>query len=330
MNNRIFQKLKVTNPSNLLGFATLLIMAVIPLLIKNPYYLDIFITVLMYAYLGTAWNIVGGYCGQISFGHSAYFGLGAYISTILFIKFAVSPWVGMLIAAVIVGIIAIIFGYPSLRLKSHYFVFFTIGFAEVTRIVFLNWRWVGASMGIVIPAYTPSFTSFYFSSKVSYYYIILSLVVLSAVLTYFIERSRLGKYFVAIREDEAAAEAIGINTALYKTYAFAISAAMAAIGGTFYAQYILYIHPNTTMTILVATYFVLIPLVGGVGTIFGPLIGAVILMPLQEYALAAFGGRFPGLAVVIAGLIIMFMTTAAPRGIMGLLEEMPGVKVDKK
>ena len=321
MNIKFPLKNKKVDFSNLLGFAILLIMVFLPLFIKSPYWLDIFITVLMYAFLGTAWNIVGGYCGQISFGHSAYFGLGAYISTILFIKFAISPWMGMIIAAIVVGLIAIIFGYPSLRLTGHYFVFFTIGFTEVTRIIFLNWKWAGAAMGIIIP-YTPSFGNLIFFSKVPYYYIALLLTVLGVLFTYLIERSKLGKYFIAIREDQSMAEAIGINTAVYKTYAFAISAAMAAIGGVFYAQYVLYIHPDTTMTIIMATYFVLIPLVGGAGTIFGPVVGAAILIPLQEYARATFGGRIEGLSIVIIGLIIIIMTTTAPTGVMGLLKRM--------
>lgn len=296
----------------------LIILLFLPTFMKNPYILDIIITVLLYTFLGNAWNIVGGYCGQASLGHAAYYGIGAYVSTILFLKFGISPWVGMIVGAVFAGILAIVLGYPSLRMKGPYFVFFTIGFAETIRILFLTWKWVEGSRGIIIP-FQNNPVNFIFFSKIPYYYIILSFLIFGMFITYSISRSKIGKYSIAIREDETMAEALGIDTALYKSYAFAISASLMAIGGTFYAQYVLYIHPNDLMSLNNSVIFMLIAVAGGKGTLFGPLIGSVIIMPLWEYFRSTFGGRFAGLGIVFAGSIILIIGTAAPQGIIGIL-----------
>jgi branched-chain amino acid transport system permease protein len=297
---------------------SLIILLLLPIFIKNPYFLDIAITVLLYAFLGNAWNIVGGYCGQASLGHAAYYGIGAYISTILFFKFGISPWIGMIVGAAFAGVLAIILGYPSLRMKGPYFVFFTIGFAETIRILFLAWKWVEGSRGIIIP-FQNNPVNFIFFSKIPYYYIILGFLIIGMFITYSISRSKIGKYSIAIREDETMAEALGIDTALYKSYAFAVSASLMAVGGTFYAQYVLYIHPNDLMSLNNSIIFMLIAVAGGKGTLFGPLIGAAVIMPLWEYFRATFGGRFAGLGIVFAGSIILIIGTAVPQGIMGIL-----------
>ena len=296
----------------------LIIIFLLPIFIKNPYILDIVITVLLYACLGNAWNIVGGYCGQISLGHAAYYGIGAYTSTILFLKFGILPWIGMIAGAIFASLLAIILGYPSLRMKGPYFVFFTIGFAETVRILFLNWSWVEGSRGIIIP-FQDNPLNFIFFSKIPYYYIVLTFLIFGMCITYSISRSKIGKYAIAIREDETMAEALGIDTALYKSYTFAISAFLMAIGGTFYAQYVLFIHPNDLMSLNNSVIFMLIAVAGGKGTLFGPLIGSVVIIPLWEYFRSTFGGRFAGLGIVFAGSIILIIGTAAPQGILGIL-----------
>ncbi len=297
-----------------------MILLLLPTFTKNPYILDISITVLLYAFLGNAWNIVGGYCGQASLGHAAYYGIGAYISTILLLKFGISPWIGMMVGAILAGILAIILGYPSLRMKGPYFVFFTIGFAETIRALFLTWKWVEGSRGIIIP-FQNNPANFIFFSKIPYYYVVFIFLIIGMLITHSISRSKIGKYSVAIREDETMAEALGINTALYKSYAFAISASLMAIGGTFYAQYVLYIHPNDLMSLNNSVIFMLIAVAGGKGTLFGPIIGSAIIMPLWEYFRSTFGGRFAGLGIVFAGSIILIIGTTAPQGIMGILNK---------
>jgi len=296
-----------------------IILNLLPLYVDIPYFIDIFISIFLYAYLGIAWNIVGGYCGQISLGHAAYFGLGAYISTTMFTKFGVSPWIGMIVAALFVGLIAALLGYPSLRMRGPYFVFFTIAFAEFIRIAFSNWRWVGASMGIIIP-FKGTWSSFTFMDKTNYYYIAFALMIIGLLISYLIARSRTGKYFLAIREDETMAEALGINTAAYKTIAFVISASLMAVGGTFYAQYTLYIDPDSTMSLSISLMALLIPVVGGAGTVIGPVLGAAALIPLWEYSRAVLGGRLTGISLMTIGLITMIVVISLPQGAIGLLQ----------
>jgi branched-chain amino acid transport system permease protein len=294
------------------------LLLLIPLiLLRNLYFLDIAISILLFAFLGNAWNIVGGYCGQTSLGHAAYFGLGAYASTILYMKFGISPWLGMAVGAALCAGLAMLLGYPSLRMRGPYFVFFTIGFAEAIRAFFLTWNWVEGANGIIVP-FAARLAHFSFQSKVPYYYIILAFLILGMLVTFLLERSRMGRYFIAIREDEIMAQALGIHTSLYKTLALAISAALMAMGGTFYAQYVLYIHPDNLMTLENSVIFMLIVIVGGQGSLFGPLIGAAVLMPLWEYFRATFGGRLAGLGVVFAGLVILVIGTSAPYGFIGI------------
>jgi len=226
----------------------------------------------------------------------------------------------MMVGAILAGILAIILGYPSLRMKGPYFVFFTIGFAETIRALFLTWKWVEGSRGIIIP-FQNNPANFIFFSKIPYYYVVFIFLIIGMLITHSISRSKIGKYSVAIREDETMAEALGINTALYKSYAFAISASLMAIGGTFYAQYVLYIHPNDLMSLNNSVIFMLIAVAGGKGTLFGPIIGSAIIMPLWEYFRSTFGGRFAGLGIVFAGSIILIIGTTAPQGIMGILNK---------
>jgi branched-chain amino acid transport system permease protein len=298
--------------------AVLLVLILIPALVRDPYILDIAITVLLFAYLGNAWNLMGGYCGQTSLGHAAYYGIGAYTSTVLMIKFGLSPWLGMFAGVLLAAVLSMAFGFPSLRMRGPYFVFFTIGFAEAIRILFLTWDWIEGASGIIIP-FQAKLSRFMFSGKAPYYYIILVMLALGMLLTFFIERARMGRYFVAIREDETVAQALGIHTSLYKTLALAISAALMALGGTFYAQYVLFIHPDNLMSLENSVIFMLIVIVGGRGTLFGPLIGAAILMPLWEYFRATFGGRLAGLGVIFAGMVILIIGTTAPHGFLGVL-----------
>lgn len=293
----------------------------LPFFLKSPYFLDIAITVILYAFLGNAWNIVGGYCGQPSLGHSAYYGIGAYVSTILLLKYSISPWIGMMIGATLSAMLAIVLGYPSLRMKGPYFVFFTIGFAESIRAFFLTWEWVEGSRGIIIP-FQDNPTNFIFFNKVSYYYVVFFFLIVGITITHLISRSKIGKYSIAIREDETMAEALGINTALYKSYAFAISAFLMAIGGSFYAQYVLFIHPNDLMSLNNSLMFMLIAVAGGQGTLFGPIIGAIIIMPLWEYFRSTFGGGFAGLGILFAGAIILIIGTTAPQGILGIINKL--------
>lgn len=303
----------------LMGILVAAILLCVPLVVHSPYVLDMILSVFLYAFLNNAWNILGGYCGQVSVGHAAYFAIGAYTSTILFIHYNISPWIGMVAGALVAGVLAVLMGYPSLKLKGPYFVFATLGFAEIVRIILTNWEKAGAAMGLLIPLRPSSLIHLQFSSKVPYYYLMLFICAGGFALTYLIENSKWGSYFIAIREDEDAAEALGINTAYYKTAAFVISAMLMAIGGTFYAQYVLYIHPDTTSTLMMSCNLLVMAVIGGAGTVLGPTVGALLFVPLGEYTRALLGGRVQGLHLMIYGAALMIVVTIAPEGVVGLL-----------
>lgn len=302
-----------------IGLILALLLFFIPFITQSRYYFDIFITTLLYALLGSSWNILGGYCGQISLGHALYFGLGGYASAVLFMKFGIPPLANLFIVPFFVALVAMILGYPSLKLKGLYFVFFTIALAAAVRTLFINWEYVGAAKGIYVP-FKPSIVNLTFHSKTSFYFLIYGLTMICIGLTFLIKHSRLGRYFIAIRENEVQAKALGINTALYKTYSFGISAAMAAVGGIFYTQYVLYLSPGSTMDLHTSLWFMLIPLLGGAGTEFGPLVGALLLIPAREYIRGTVGGQIGGLATLLTGLVLMVVAVGFPKGLMGYLK----------
>jgi branched-chain amino acid transport system permease protein len=272
-----------------------------------------------YGYLGTAWNIVGGYVGQVSLGHAAYYGVGAYVSTLTSLEFGITPWLSMLLGAATAAALGFAIGIPSLRFRggTAFFCMVSIAFAETARLLFLNLRIGGGAMGVWMPVLPDSFLNFQFhANKLPYYYIILSFLLIEIFVVYKISRARMGYYFVAIREDEVKTESLGINTRNYKLLAIAISAFFTAIAGVFYAQYVLYFDPYTVFSLELSVYMVLVATIGGRGTVFGPVCGAFVLTPLSEYTRAMLGGVFRGLSLVIYGFLLMVVVIAAPTGII--------------
>jgi branched-chain amino acid transport system permease protein len=296
--------------------------AVPPLLPK--YYLEVLITVLFVAYLGAAWNILGGYAGQFSFGHAAFFGIGAYTSTLLFLRVGLTPWLGMLAggaAAVGFGVFA---GYLSFRygLRGPYFSLVTLAFAEMLRVVAVNWKFVGSSLGLVVPTRSAPHL-FLFAEKLPYYYIILAMGLGALWVTRRLERSKLGYSLAAVRENEDAAEAAGVDALGAKLKAMAISSFMTALGGTFYAQYFAYIDPTITFGPSVSIQGLLQAIVGGSGTALGPFLGAFVLTPVSELSRAVLRGR-PGVDVMVYGLILILVISFLPQGLMGWARRLRG------
>ena len=290
---------------------------IIPLFISH-YYLGIFILIFYYAYLGQCWNILAGYTGYISLGHGLFLGIGAYTTTYLFLSFGITPWIGMIIGGGIAAIISIMMGYLGFRfgLKGIYFALLTIAFAELGRIIVSHIKALGASSGLFIP-FKPSFLNFQFRGSLPYYYIALGFVIFSIILVRCIEKSRLGFYFNAIKEDEDAAESLGVNTFFYKIVSIAISGFFTALGGTFYASYIYYIHPNTVLGMGPSIEIILRPIVGGMGTLFGPLIGSFIMTPLAEVSRVYFSkSGYEGLHLIIYGFILVFVVIFMPKGVI--------------
>ncbi len=305
--------------TNVLGGAGLALLLAAPPLLP-PYFLQVLISVLFFGYLGASWNILGGYAGQFSFGHAAFFGIGAYTSTLLYLRMGITPWLGMLAGGGLAAAFGLFVGALSFRygLRGPYFSLATLAFAEMLRVVAVNWKAVGSSLGLVIPDRGSAPGLFLFAGKLPYYYVILAMVLGVAWVTRRIERSRLGYALVAIRENEDTAEAAGVDALALKLRAMAISSFLTALGGTFYAQYFAYIDPNLAFGPAVSIQGLLPPIVGGTGTVLGPLLGSFVLTPVSEATRAVLRGR-AGADVMLYGLTLILVVSFLPRGLMGWL-----------
>jgi branched-chain amino acid transport system permease protein len=276
------------------------------------------ILVYLDGFMSMGWNILGGYTGQVSLGHAVYFGIGAYTSTMLFLQFGLSPWLGMPLGVSAAIITAMIVSYPCFQLKGHYFAIATICLGEIVRVIFVNLEIVGGATGLSLPI-EYSFSAFQFASKTPYYYITLFFLVAVLLLTGWIERRRMGYYLRAIKMDQDAARSLGINTRLYKMVAMAFSAGITAIAGTIYAQFVLYIDPESVFASHVSIIMCLISVLGGTHSKWGPILGALVLIPLQESTRFLWGGGGYGIDLIIYALLIMGISVFQPEGLIGLV-----------
>ncbi len=297
--------------------ALFVVLMLLPLVLGN-YVLGIFVMIYFWAYVGQSWNVLTGYTGHISLGHALYLGIGAYATTFLAQHYGLTPWVGMFIGGALAALIGLFVGFLGFRfgMRGVYFVILTIAFAEITRLVVSHIEALGSFTGIFLD-FKPSLRNFQFRGNVPYYYISFGFMLASLVAVRFIERSKLGRFMVAIREDEEAAQALGVNTFRYNMLAIAISAFMTALAGAFYANYIFYLHPNTMFGMATSIDLILRPIVGGLGTIFGPILGSFILTPLSEISRAYFAkGGLEGLHLILYGILAILVVLFMPRGII--------------
>lgn len=306
----------LVNLKVILWIVGIVFVLIIPKVITSDYYLDVFILVLLWGGLAAAYNISGGYAGQFSLGHSAFLGLGAYTSTILAWKLQISPWIGVLLGALLAASIALLLGGVVFRLRGPFLGLATLAFAEMVHIIAVNWRSLTrGSEGIGIP-FKPSFANFIFFEKATYYYVALAFCGGIMMITWLIARTRMGYYLIAVRENQEAARALGIHTTFVKIFALMLSGALTALGGTFYSQYILYIDPSSLISFDVSIQFPLISVVGGLGTVFGPLIGAGIMIPLTQFLRSTFSGAISGLDLALYGLMLMLVVLFMPQGLV--------------
>ena len=299
----------------------------LPLVVTSPALMQIFILIILYAYFTSTWNFVGGFAGVLPLGHSAFIGIGAYTSTVLFQTFGLSPWFGMIVGGLLAALVGVIIGLPTLKLRGAYFALATIAVGEGMRVLFENVKQVGpfkinGPSGISLQLAESSFMNFQFDTKAPYYYIILIMLLLVLLLTYFMMNSKIGYYLAAGGEEPEAAEALGIKVARYRLIAMVISCFLAAFGGTFYAQLMLYFYPKSIMGLDLSFEIAFIALIGGRGTILGPVLGALLLRPVSELTRIYLGASLPGLHLVIFGLVLIVVMRYYPTGLVDPVKQL--------
>jgi branched-chain amino acid transport system permease protein len=313
---------RLARPGALAIGALALVMLALPLVVTSKFALDICIRVLLFSFIGVAWNLMGGYAKQLSLGHAAYFGLGAYTSSILLIDYDVSPWIGMLAGGVVAALASLPIGALCFRLRGPYFAIATIATAQVLMLLFLKFRdFAWGAEGTTMPNLGDAPLMMQFDGKAPYYYVALALLALGLVVTWLIERSWIGYYLVAIGEDEDAAEAVGVNAARIKRDIYMISAFLTALAGTFYVQYIYFIDPATAFSFNVSVEAALVSIVGGIGTLWGPVLGTVLLETSSALLQSWLGGVRGGIQLTIYSLILMAVILWRPTGLIGLLTD---------
>jgi branched-chain amino acid transport system permease protein len=291
--------------------------------VKSNFAIDILIRILLFAFIGTAWNLLGGYAKQFSLGHAAFFGLGAYTSTLLQIDLDISPWIGMLAGGVVAMLASLPIGWLCFRLRGPYFTIATIAAAQVFMLVFLKFRdFAWGAEGTTIPNLGDAPLMMQFEGKAPYYYLALALLIISLAVTSFISKSRMGYYLVALGEDQDAAEAVGIDVPRMKRDIYMLSAFLTAMAGTFYVQYIYFIDPQTAFNFSISIEAALVSIVGGVGTLFGPLVGTVLLETTSALLQSWLGNSVGGVQLTVYSLILMAIILWRPTGIVGFAKEL--------
>ena len=312
--------------------AVVLAVLVIAPVFANDYLLTVLIVILYFAYTGQAWNILMGFAGQLSLGHALYVGLGAYTTAALYVHFGIGPWLGMPVAILISVACGAIIGFLAFRfgVGGVYFAILTIAFSEFVRIGFDHFDWVGGSSGLFLPVanYSRNDVIHLRGQPVMFYYVVLTMTAVAFVVCHALLRSRVGYYWQAIREDEQAARSLGINTFRYKMIAIIVSSGMTAPAGVFYAFYYNNLFPAQIFDISRSIELMLAPIVGGLGTVFGPVVGAFILTPLGEGLIALterLGINAPGVKAVFYGVTLIAIIFFRPSGVWPWLARVIGV-----
>ena len=297
------------------------LIALVPRVVSDVYLMNVLILTLLFAALSQSWNLLGGYCGQVSLGHALYFGIGAYATSLLYVKFGITPWGGLLAGGIIAALIALALGYPSFRLKGHYFSIATIVIAEIGLLLFHNWDYAGAALGIQWPFTPDSWWTLQFArDKAPYFYLVLGLFAVTWLVTFAIVESKWGYWWRAVKDNAEAAESLGVTIFHSKMAAAAISAFFTAVGGGFYAAFVSYIDPDSVMHFRFSLLMALPAVLGGVGSLWGPAVGALILIPLAELSRSYLGGSGSGLDLVIYGGLVMIVSLTRPEGILSFIK----------
>ncbi|MDA7948197.1 MAG: branched-chain amino acid ABC transporter permease [Hyphomicrobiaceae bacterium] len=315
-----------------LGFGVFALLAVYPFIFTGTFSHHLMIMVFLHAIMAQSWNVVAGMSGQISLGHAVFFGLGAYASALLYIKWGITPWIGLLAGMAISALAAAAIGIPTLRLRGHYFAIATLLFGISVQIVFQRWDWVGAASGIFMPIVRddPWLVLQFHGSKLPYYYLSFGLCVIAFAVVWDLQRRRLGMRLLAVRDEPEAAASLGIDVAWHKVIAFMISGAMMSTAGTFFAQYVLVVDPDRVFNFEISVLALLMVVLGGIGTLWGPALGAAILVPLSEFTRTWFGGTGGTVDLIIYGILILLICIYQPRGLLSIVTERLRRRVDTK
>jgi len=300
-------------------FVVIAALALVPLVVQSNAALNFLVVTLLIALAGQGWNILGGYGGQYSFGHAAFFGTGAYVTAILQVRYGVNAWPGFVAGVLAGALVGAVIGVLTFRagLRGSYFALVTLAFAEVLRIVASVAPITGAGVGTLVKLdLRPE--AFQFQSRAVFYWVILSLVAASLLIAHALERTRFGAWLIAVRENEDAATALGVDAVKVKLGAITISAAITAAAGCFYAQYFLFIDSGIAYGTRMSIEALLTPIIGGAGTVFGPLLGALVVKALSEAAIVV-AGDAPGLNLIVYGCVLILVIAFAPRGLMGVV-----------
>ena len=301
------------------GVVVLVAVGCLPLVVRDVYAQNLIIITLLFAGLSQAWNVLGGYCGQISLGHALYMGIGAYVSTMLFVHAGVPPTVGMFAGAAVAGVCALLVGWPCFRLSGHYYAIATVVVGEIGYLLFLNWEWVGAATGIYVPFKGEDWLLLQFrTAKWPFHLVALGFAALAWGVAFVIEGGRWGYSWRAVRDDVVAARSLGVRVFPSKMAAAAISGGLTGMGGAIYAQYVGYIDPDSIMAGHLSILIALPAVLGGVGTLWGPVVGAAVLIPMSELTRSYLGGSGQGVDLMLYGGLIVVVALARPAGLVSL------------
>ena len=290
-----------------------------PLVFTTPFQQRLGALVLLYAIAASAWNIVGGYAGQVSVGHVVFFGCGAYAAMAAYSHFGLPPLVGIPVGIAAAVLIAAVIGVPTLRLSGHYFSMATIAVAELARLIVTNVEVLGAAVGLSGPTVPRTVFDLSFISALPYYYLFLAVLLVTLGITWWMTNSRMGFYLRAIKDSERAARSLGAPASRTKLYAFMLSAGLTSVAGALYAMMFGFVDPESGLGILISVKMLIMAALGGAGLLFGPLVGAAILVPLEEISNNLLGGKGAGLTFVVYGAIIVIIARFQPGGILALI-----------
>lgn len=308
--------------NKLLLLLTFVILVVLPFIAQSPLLLHLAILVYLYIIISEAWNLIGGYAGQVSLGNAVFFGVGAYTAVLLYLNLNINLWVGLIIGIIFSAVLSAVIGYICFRLHGVFFAFATLAVAEVFKLLFIIRKDITQGpMGVVLPYKGDSILDVSFASKTPYYLLTLAFSVLAILTVSYVSKSKLGYYLLAVREDEVAARSVGINTVLVKIIAFTLSAILNSIAGFLYVTYIRYIDPYVAFGLDISLIQALLTIMGGAGTVWGPVLGTVILIPLLELFRVYFV-KFSGINYMLHGALLMIIILLMPQGAISIVRRL--------